>query len=67
MRRDGRDGWSVSVSEKDKETTRRSIYDYVTRLLIELLNTINASRRLTTSPSNPHIPLASLHRYAKSA
>lgn len=72
MRRDGgmreKDGWSVcGQSEKDKEATRRSIYDYVIRLSIEFLNTINTSRLLTTSPSSSHIPLASLHRYAKSA
>jgi hypothetical protein len=71
MRRDGgmreKDGWSVCGQSEKKETTRRSLYDYVTRLSIEFLNTISTSRRLTPSPSNSHIPLASLHRYAKSA
>ena len=61
------EGMRGREEESGQETTRRSIYDYVTRLSIELFNPFSTSRRLTTSPSNSHFPPASLYRYAKSA
>jgi hypothetical protein len=63
--RDGGGRWESG--EEGQETTRRSIYDYVTRLSIELFKAFSTSRRLTPSPSNSHFPPASLYRYAKSA